>query len=119
MNLKRVSESLSQTYSRMKFFTTKSLFKMETAKFMYLCKEQKLPKEFNDYIEPINHGHLTRSAAQLNYKPSQPRRDLGKSSVKYQSVLVWNNLPVHVKNEKNKKKFVENLKTYLLSQQEL
>ena len=115
--MKRTSENLSSAYHRMKLFTIGSLLDIETTKFMYLFKHQKLPEEFDNFIKPISHNHFTRSTAQENYKLPQPRTDLGKSSIKFQGVKVWNNLLTYIKEETNKSKFNEKIKSYLLQQQ--
>ena len=118
-NLKRPTEDLLSTYNRLKFFTIKSLYEVETAKFIHLFKESKLPDEFNNFVESINHNHYTRSTMQHNYKLPQPRTDLGKSSIKFQGVKVWNDLPIYIKEEKNTNKFKDKHKTYLLQQQSI
>ena len=118
-NFKRASESLSSTYHRMNFFTCGSLYDIETAKFMFSLKEGKLPEEFSHFVEPISHNHYTRATAQEKYKLPQPRTDLGKSSIKFQGVKVWNNLPTYIRKEKNRNSFNKNLKSYLLQQQSI
>ena len=86
-----------------RFFTIGSLLDIVTTKFMYLFKQENLPEEFNIFVKTINHNHFTRSTAQQSYKLAQSRTDLGKSSIKFQGVKVWNNLPTYIKEEANKK----------------
>ena len=96
-NLKQPNEPLQEAYIRLKLFTIRSLYKIETVKFIKLFTEGKLPAEFTDIAVPISHHHDTRSANQHNYQLPPARTDLGKSSIKFQGIQVWNNLPLQLK----------------------
>ena len=115
-NLKQPSETLQSAYKRLKLFTINSLYKLETAKFIKLFKDGKLPAEFDSIGEPINHHHQTRIAMQINYQLPHVRTDLGKSSIKFQGIKVWNNLPEQIKNQ-NGASFKKQLKTHILEHQ--
>ena len=82
-----------------------------------MYKEGRLPDEFNDFLASPDYSHWTR--LEQNFVTSQPRTDMGKSSIKYQGVQVWNNLPLSIKNETNRLKFNDQLKTYLQQEQQV
>ena len=91
-NLKRPTENLQLTYQRLKINHINSLYRLETIKFIKLLNEGKLPAEFNSFAEPINHHYHTRISSGVNYHIPHVRTDLGKSSIKYHGIQVWNDL---------------------------
>ena len=103
-NLKQPAETLQMTYQRLKLYDINSLYKFETVKFLKLLQEGKLPTEFKDFIQPINHHHHTRASMRCNYQLPFARTDLGKSSLKFRGIQVWNDLPFEIKNQHGEKK---------------
>ena len=97
-NLKKPNETLNSTFKRLKFYSINSLYKLETIKFIKLFKEGKLPQEFDKLAESINHHQHTRNAiGLLTYQLPHVRTDLGKSSIKFKGIQMWNDLPEEIK----------------------
>ena len=116
-NLKKPNETLELTYKRLKFYSINSLCKLETIKFIKLFKEGKLPQEFDKLAESINHHHQTRNAiGSLNYQLPHVRTDLGKSSIKFKGIQMWNDLPEEIK-VLNGETFKKEVKAFILEQQ--
>ena len=115
-NLTQSSETLQLTYQRLKIFQISSLHKLETIKFIKLLNEGKLPAEFNSFAEPVSHHHLTRISSGLNYQLPHVRTDLGKSSIKFQGIQIWNDMPGEIKHLSGNI-FKNHLKTYVLDLQ--
>ena len=116
--IKYTSETLTAAYRRMKFFTVKSLYSFEVSKFIHLHRQGELPDDFENFIERVDHSHITRSNTRMNYNLSQPRTELGKSSIRFQGVKIWNSLPNHLQFENITTNFCQNLKIHILDQQE-
>ena len=111
------SGDLCSALKTLKFLTIDSLYKFETAKFIHLWQNNKLPADFNDFMERINHSYGTRANSLHHLKLAQPKTELGKTSIRFQGAKLWNNIPYHLQMEWVTKKFNENFKTYLLDNQ--
>ena len=70
-----------------------SLHKYETAKFIHLWQNGKLPGDFINFMERIDDSHGTRANSHRHFKLTRPQRELGKASIKSHSAKLWNELP--------------------------
>ena len=111
------SGNLYSAFENMKFLSVDSLYKYETAKFIHLWQNGRLPGDFNNFMERINHSHGTRANNLRHFKLSQPRTELGKTSIKFHGARLWNDLPPHIQEERVTNRFSNILKTFLLENQ--
>ena len=87
----------------------KDIYKLSISKFVYKYKNDILPDIFENMF-PINsmiHNHNT--IHKLN-----PTNKLGEASTKHQGTLLWNALPMDVRDAKTLKNFSKKCKKYHL-----
>ena len=111
------SGDLHSAFKSMRFLSIDSLFKFETTKFIHLWQNDRLPGDFDNFMERINHSHATRANTNRNFKLSRPQTELGKMSIKFHGARLWNDLPQHIQEESFTNRFSENLKKHLIENQ--
>jgi len=84
---------------------------------IYLWHKGLLPKLFQDFFQYAGnvHGYNTRYASRKNLYISKVRTNSGKQSITYTATVLWDNIPIHLK-ELNVFNFSKQLK-HLLSEQ--
>jgi len=98
--------------------TVNNIYKFQTLKFTHLWHKGLLPKLFQDFFQYAGnvHGYNTRYAPRKNLYMSKVRTNSGKQSISYTATVLWDNIPIHLK-ELNVFNFSKQLKHYLLSEQ--
>ena len=89
---------LYQKYSVVKIT---ELYQFELGKFMYLYHVKALePEIFTTYFLPLHqaHSYSTRSASNKNYFLDNIRTNDGKSSIQFNGVQLWNQIPLSLKS---------------------
>ena len=76
------------------------IFKFELSKFMYLFHTNALPEIFDTYFLSTEHAHHynTRSKSNQNYFLKSIRTNIGKNSIQFYSVQLWNRIPLALKS---------------------
>ena len=89
---------LYQKYSVLKIT---ELYQFELGKFTYLYHAKALePEIFATYFLPLHqaHSYSTRSASNKNYFLDNIRTNDGKSSIQFNGVQLWNQIPLSLKS---------------------
>ena len=85
--------NLIDKYTKLDILTLDELYVFEVGKFMFKSASHSLPPSFDDYFSNIDHIHNTRARVNADYSFPRPRTNLGKQSIKYMGVKVWNEIP--------------------------
>ena len=102
-------------YKKLKILKISELYSLEIGKFMYRSNKNMLPSSFDQYFKEIEHTHQTRFKDKNRYVLPLSRTDIGKQSVKFTGVKVWNDIPPEIKDSSSLDTFAHNLKVYLLT----
>ena len=84
--------------------------------FIYDLLNDNLPHKASYYFSHIDHTYETRNKKRCNFKPKIIRTELGKRSVTYSGVKIWNNLSINIRNASSRKKFCKIFKMNLLEE---
>ncbi len=106
------SNPLFIKYNQLKVF---DLCNLNTGAFMYNYCHNSLPSTFNNMFKTNanNHNYNTRNASDFKYP--KIRTELGRKSISYQGVNIWNDIPNQIKTCKNMKSFKHSYKEDLIS----
>ena len=113
-----VTESALPLLNLLDVLTVNNVYRLHILKFTHLWHKGLLPVLFQNYFQYARsiHGYNTRCASKQNlYKPKE-RTNTGKQTVAFSASVLWDNIPVDLKNL-NVFKFSKKLKHYLLSEQ--
>ena len=110
-NFRSHSNPLFIKYNQLKVF---DLCNLNIGTFMYNYCNNLLPSAFNDMFNSNNHNYNTRNASDFKYP--KIRTELGRKSISYQGVKIWNEIPKYIKTSKNIKSFKHSYKNALISQ---
>ena len=94
------------------------MYRLHILKFTHLWHKGLLPVLFQNYFQYARsiHGYNTRYASKQNlYKPKE-RTNTGKQTVAFAASVLWDDIPVDLRNL-NAFKLSKKLKLYLLSEQ--
>ena len=94
------------------------MYQLHILKFTHLWHKGLPPVLFQSYFQNASsiHGYNNRYASKQNlYKPKE-RTNTGKQKVAFSASVIWDDIPVDLKNL-NAFKFSKKLKHYLLSEQ--
>ena len=111
------SGDLHIAFKNMNFLSIDSLFKFETIKFIHLWQNGRLPGDFENFMERINHSHGTRANTNRHFKLARPQTELGKMSIKFHGARLWNDLPRNIQEESITSVFSRKLKNHLIENQ--
>ncbi len=83
---------------------------------MYRHNKQLLPASFAQYFNPIAHHYNTR--LRVNEFLSLPplRTDIGKQSLKFTGVKIWNQIPSDVREANSLDIFSDRVKAFIIEQ---
>ena len=109
--------NLHSAFTNMNFLSIDSLFKFETSKFIHLWQNDRLPRDFENFMERINHSHGTRANTNRHFKLARPQTELGKMSIKFHGARLWNDLPQDIQEESITSVFSRKLKNHLIENQ--
>ena len=109
--------NLHSAFTNMNFLSIDSLFKFETSKFIHLWQNDRLPGDFENFMERINHSHGTRANTNQHFKVARPQTELGKMSIKFHGARLWNDLPRDIQEESITSVFSRKLKNHLIENQ--
>ena len=123
-NIKSVSSSTHSSYlssSKPLFINTNILpinefISLETAMFMFKLQNNMLPEVFSNYftMNYCIHNYNTRNAH--NIHPPFNRIALTQSSIFHKGSVLWNNLPISLKNSRTIYQFKRQCRQYLFHQ---
>ena len=88
-------------------------------KFMHLWHIGALPSIFNSLFKYAGdvHSYNTRYASDRNLYKSKVTTNIGKQSISFMAIDIWNSIPVELNLAKKHTLFPKNLKQYLLEKQ--
>ena len=113
-----LTESSLPLLNLLDVLTVNNVYRWHILKFTHLWHKGLLPVLFQNYFQYASsiHGYNTRYASKQNlYKPKE-RTNTGKQTVAFAASVLWDDIPVDLKNL-NAFKFSKKLKHYLLSEQ--
>ena len=112
-NFRSHSNPLFINYNQLKVF---DLCNLNIGSFMYNYCNNLLPSAFNNLFNTNDdyHTYNTRNASDFKYP--KIRTELGRKSISYQGVKIWNDIPNHIKKSKNIGSFRHSYKNVLISQ---
>ncbi len=109
------SSNINEQLTSLNILNVEELHYLEVAKFMYRSSKSTLPSSFDEYFRNINHQYNTRARINSNYSLPRPRTELGKQSIKYLGVKIWNEVPPEARSASNIDTFSEAVKSHLIS----
>ena len=84
-------------YQKYEVLKINDLYKLELGKFMYFYHAKAQPEIFQTYVDQA-HGHDIRSKSNKNYFLNTVGTNDGKSSIQFNGVQLWNQLPSSLKS---------------------
>ena len=84
--------NVDDKYKSLNILKLNDLYFLEIAKFMHKSYYKALPLSFDEYYSFIDHHHNTRAKSTGSLSLPNPRTELGKSSIKFTGVKIWNKL---------------------------
>ena len=97
--------------SQLKILNVKNIYKHEVVKLIHSVHFKYCPSAFSNFFEMSSHTFPTRLRETSVFSLSKPRTELGKKSLKFSGVQKWFDLPSHLKDIQEPKKFNKNFKT--------
>lgn len=90
-----------------------NIYTIEVAKFMYKYVQKELPKIFLDIYASSNliHAHNTRQVE--HFRPTINRLNTSLRSILYKGPIIWNSLPVDIRQATSLNIFVSRVKKHL------
>ena len=106
-------------YEYHKVFTFDNIYKYFTTLKLYQIMSMQTPNTISEQISTsqIQHNHFTRFKNQMNLRTPLFHKSKCQNSFVYQSVKLWNNLPLQLKRENSFHVFKNKLKEFLLFSQ--
>lgn len=102
-------------FKELKILTIFDIFKLEVSKFVYDCLHFTNPIQFNIYYKSCSSFYKTTSNnKQKLFKPIVRTTIYGLKSIKYNGVLIWNEIPLDIRLSVSKSVFIYKLKKLLL-----
>ncbi len=105
-----------QLHKELEVLLVNDINKLYILKFVYKQQNGLLPELFHDYFQKNNaiHQHNTRKQHKLHVE--QPKDKFGKTRIKYQGEILWNDTADKICNSKTIKNFSHKLKNNILKQ---
>ena len=94
------------------------IYELQLLSFIYDCQNKIAPAHFHSYFTPcygvhsINTGQASRGDL---FFAGKTTFQYGIRSIQYSGAMLWNSLPVSIRNSPAHSTFVSKLKTFLLS----
>ena len=110
--------NITNEYENLNILKVDELYTFEVGKFMYKSFSLALPPSFGEYFMNIGHQHYTRAKANAEFILPRPRTDLGKQSIKYMGVKIWNEIPTNIRSSLTLQLFCTELKTFITQRRE-
>ena len=85
------------------------------ASFMFMCLNGLLPPYITAKFSLNNsiHNYMTRTAS--NFHLPQIRTNVSKNSIFFRGPILWNNIPINIKNSPSLNSFKKHFKSHLVS----
>ena len=113
ITLSSPSTNLTDKYAKLDIQTLDELYMLEVGKFMFKSSSLSLPSSFDDYFLNIDHLYNTRSRGNGDLSLPRPRTNLGKQSIKYMGVKIWNNIPPATRRSLTYDSFCTQMKSFI------
>ena len=84
--------------------------------FIYDLLNNNLPHKASNYFSHIDHTYETRNKKMCNLKLKTVRSELGKRSIAYSGVKIWNNIAIDLRNTSSRNTFCKIFKMALLQE---
>ena len=100
---------LLSIYQQLNLMNLCQIYKLETLKFRFKCKNKTLPNYFKNYfMSPSEtHNYPTRFACDDNWAAAiQHKQSSSKFSIQYNGYKIWNELPLEIKGLHRKSYFI-------------
>ena len=101
LNLDR-RHSTDRLHADLKILKVKDIYQVNVIAFVNNCLLKKGSTLFHKYYAYQTHGYLVR---QRNLTVPRPRIDIGEFSTKITGALMWNSLPITIKEKSRLKSF--------------
>ena len=93
------------------------IYKLTTLQFVYESLNKMNPNQFHIYYNYPSDIINTAAVRQKCLDPPQPRTvTYGLKSLKYAGCILWNNIPIYIRDLLSKKVFKLSVKRHLISQ---
>ena len=105
-------------FSELQILKLNDIHSVQLLCFVFECVKGPTLHHFRDYFTPISsvHGHFTRQASQGNTFTIQINTtQYGLRSFRYAGALLWNNLPLYVRDLPTQNSFKNELKKIICS----
>ena len=108
--------STQQFFDELELLNLSKIHKLEKAKFVFKYKNSKLPANFENYFQQTgsNHRYPARSGTVLNYRVPKTNSCFGRKKMQCDGAIIWNNIPLAIKECKSLKNFAGLFKAYLI-----
>ena len=116
MTFSRFNSHSNPLFHKLNLLKFEDIFKFRVAMLTYDTIKNNTNK-FNTNILQLDsiHNHNTRSKSNNNCYIPQVRTRLGASSLNYKSPIIWNQVPIEIKNCLSLNIFKSNYRTYLMN----
>ena len=102
-------------FNTLKILTIYDIYKIETLKFVYDCLNKCNPHQFHDYYCYPSTNRNTAVNREVNLNTPQVRTTTyGLRSLKYNGVILWNNVPLSIGFYKRRNLFSKALKDFFI-----
>jgi len=107
-------QNVDHQYLNLSILKIDKLYKWELAKFLFNLDKHLVPQVFLNFLPKINHNYNTRNRVKMKFQLSNPKTEIGKSSIKFHGPLLWATLPADLKEISGIKAFSKACKTEIL-----
>ena len=105
-------------YNILDILNLENVFKLKSACLIYrICNSPSdLPEAFSNYVVQASHKHQynTRFASQNNLYRPKIRTNFGKHTFRYSASIIWETIPLNIKQSNSISSFKKIYKNYLL-----
>ena len=106
------------TFKALRLLKFQDIVKLQTLKFVFLCRKNLSQPIFHDYYTPLKNIHMydTRQVSNRDIYVSKVKTECyGKMTIKYNGTIWWNSLPIDIKLANTIYSFETKLKEYILN----
>ena len=104
-------------FKKLQFLKVRDIHELQLLSFIYDCQNKIAPAHFHSYFTPCYgvHSINTRQASRGDlFLTRKTTFQYGIRSVQYSGAVLWNSLPVSIRNSLSHLTFVSKLKTFVL-----
>ena len=116
---RKETDSALPLLNLLELLTVENIFHLNILKLVHKWHSNLLPKHFDSWFKYANerHNYNTRYSSKSNLRIPASKTNLGKQSISFIAVKIWEKLPQTTRLISNTKSFSKKAKCHLLSHQ--